>query len=165
MKIKMNITGAQGSRVEKCSKTVEGMKMKKKIMFVVMVGMMVMTACGCGEENNSEKVADDVNTESVREAVGTSETASETEITEVMIAGTGDLSDDSENNTSTLEGEFVGWADNHTVEVKVEDGPMAFQVEDEAVKEILEGFKEGTLFTFEIEWDNNGQWITKVLGE
>ena len=36
------------------------------------------------------------------------------------------VADDSENNTSTLEGEFVGWADNHTVEVKVEDGPMAF---------------------------------------
>ena len=42
---------------------------------------------------------------------------------------------------------------------------MAFQVEDESVKEILGGFKEGTLFTFEIEWDDNGQRITKVLGE
>ena len=142
--------------------------MKKKIMFVVMVGMMAITACGCGQENSSRKVADDVNTESVRETAGTPESISETETTEVMADGTDNPSDDSEkseNNTSTLEGEFVGWADSHTVEVKVEDGPMAFQVEDENVKEILEGFKEGTLFTFEIEWDDNGQRITKVLGE
>lgn len=104
--------------------------MKKKIMFVLMAGMMAVAACGCGEDNSSGKAADD-----------------------------------SKNNTSTIEGEFVGWADSHTVEVKVEDGPMAFQVEDESVKEILEGFKEGTLFTFEIEWDDNGQRITKVLEE
>lgn len=142
--------------------------MKKKIMFVVMVGVMAIAACGCGQENSSRKVADDVNTESVRETAGTPESISETETTEVMADGTDNPSDDSEkseNNTSTLEGEFVGWADSHTVEVKVEDGPMAFQVEDETVKEILEGFKEGTLFTFEIEWDDNGQRITKVLGE
>lgn len=142
--------------------------MKKKIMFVVMVGMMAVAACGCGQENSSGKVTDDVDTESVRETAGTPESTSETETTEVMADEADNVAADSEkseDNTSTLEGEFVGWADNHTVEVKVEDGPMAFQVEDEAVKEILEGFQEGTLFTFEIEWDDNGQRITKVLGE
>ena len=131
-----------------------------------MVGMMAIAACGCGKGNSSGKAAEDANTESVKETAGTPESISET--TEVMADGTNNPSDDSEksgNNTSTLEGEFVGWADSHTVEIKVEDGPMAFQVEDEAVKEILEGFKEGTLFTFEIEWDHNGQRITKVLGE
>ncbi|MGN0437816.1 MAG: hypothetical protein ACI4F4_04775 [Lachnospiraceae bacterium] len=142
--------------------------MKKKIMFVATVGMMAVAACGCGQENSSGKVADDVNTESIRETAGTSESISEIETTEVMADGTDNAvadSEKSEDNTSTLEGEFVGWADSHTIEVKVEDGPMAFQVEDESVKEILEGFKEGTLFTFEIEWDDNGQRITKVLGE
>lgn len=47
--------------------------MKKKIMFVVMVGMMAIAACGCGKGNSSGKVADDVNTESVRETAGTSD--------------------------------------------------------------------------------------------
>ena len=42
---------------------------------------------------------------------------------------------------------------------------MAFMVMDETVKSILENFEKGTIFTFEVERDNEMQMITKVLGE
>ncbi|MGN0513279.1 MAG: hypothetical protein ACI4GD_03285 [Lachnospiraceae bacterium] len=110
--------------------------MNKRILFAVILCMMTMLVCACG------KVEDDVNTESTTLA----------EIKEETVA-------------ETVEGEFVGWADNHTVEVKVEDSPMAFMVMDETVKSILENFEKGTIFTFEVERDNEMQMITKVLGE
>lgn len=114
--------------------------MNKRILFAVILCMMTMLVCACG------KVDDDVNTESTTLA----------EIKEETVA---------ETLAETVEGEFVGWADNHTVEVKVEESPMAFMVMDETVKSILENFEKGTIFTFEVERDNEMQMITKVLGE
>ncbi|MDY3920499.1 MAG: hypothetical protein SOZ59_16145 [Candidatus Limivivens sp.] len=47
----------------------------------------------------------------------------------------------------------------------MEDGPLAFQVEDEEVKAALDRFPEGTSFTFEAAQTAEGRKITKILGE
>lgn len=65
----------------------------------------------------------------------------------------------------TIEGEFCGWADGHTVEVIVNGEPTAYMVENEKVKEILENFDEGTVFTFETVKDGEVKKISTIIGE
>lgn len=84
--------------------------------------------------------------------------------------GTEEIAEDLADNPSeaadnTLTGEFVGWADGHTVEVKVNGNPVSYIVEDENVKEILGNFDERTLFTFEVDTEGEVQKISKVIGE
>lgn len=84
--------------------------------------------------------------------------------------GTEEISGDSgkkqdEVSVKTLEGEFGGWADGHTVEVIVDGNPASYMVEDEKVKEVLDNLDIGTIFTFEAEAEGVVQKILKVIGE
>ena len=82
-------------------------------------------------------------------------------------SGTEEISGDNPGEVSvkTLEGEFGGWADGHTVEVIVNGKPASYMVEDEKVKEVLDNYDIGTIFKFEVETDGAVQKILKVIGE
>lgn len=67
------------------------------------------------------------------------------------------------SSPSVLTGSFVGWADNHTVEIIVDGVPTAFQVEDEGVKTVLESFTEGTDFSFEVQQEGEVRKISGLI--
>lgn len=68
-------------------------------------------------------------------------------------------------SAETIEGEFCGWADDHTVEVIINGEPSAYMVLDEKVKQVLENFDEGTIFTFEVETYGEVKKIINIHGE
>jgi hypothetical protein len=58
-------------------------------------------------------------------------------------------------------GEFVGLADGHSVEIKTDSGPTAFQI-DPDTEELVSDWKEGTKVRFEYTEktiDSNGETI------
>lgn len=64
-----------------------------------------------------------------------------------------------------VNGEFVVWADDHTVEIKVKGTPQAYQVQDENVKKILDNFKEVDGLTFKVEEKDGMKIISTILGD
>ena len=124
------------------------------------------------ETASEEAPAAEEATEGTPETPATETTAEETPATETTVeetSATGTTAAESSTGTnsesavstepsetmasspSVLTGSFVGWADNHTVEIIVDGVPTAFQVEDEEVKAALESIAEGTDFSFTIE--------------
>lgn len=119
-----------------------------------------------GDAESGDTAATDAETEAgtaaATEAEADDTSSAETAFPEAETASSVGLSEEAALS-SILEGEFTGWADSHTVEVIVEDAPIAFQVQDEGVKAILESFEEGTVFSFQVAEENGMRMIVGLL--
>ncbi|HIV91904.1 MAG TPA: hypothetical protein H9744_09535 [Candidatus Eisenbergiella stercoravium] len=136
------------------------------------------------ETASEEAPAAEEATEGTPETPATETTAEETPATETTVeetSATGTTAAESSAGTnsesavstepsetmasspSVLTGSFVGWADNHTVEIIVDGVPTAFQVEDEGVKTVLESFTEGTDFSFEVQQEGEVRKISGLI--
>jgi len=58
--------------------------------------------------------------------------------------------------TTYVEGEYVGLIDNNSIEVKIEDGPQAFQLTD-VTKEQISSYKKGDIIGFDYLKNEKGQ--------
>ncbi len=77
------------------------------------------------------------------------------------------IEQDNEEPTSSVTeslavGEYVGQIDPHSIEVIIEEGPVAFQLSDEAVKQVS-NFKEGDLVKVEWVKNDNDQMVANKL--
>lgn len=140
-------------------------RVKEKIISAITVCLLTAALCACTQDSSGElESAGETNEATVQEtaseeASAVSATAEETPSAETSEAET------TASSPSVLTGEFVGWADNHTVEIIVDGEPAAFQVEDEEVKAALEALETsadaGSDFSFEMV--QNGE-VRKIVG-
>ncbi|WP_261131745.1 hypothetical protein [Bacillus sp. Marseille-Q3570] len=109
---------------------------------ILVIGLLA----GCGTTENAENNGEDTE-QSEDETTGTSDESSESD-TESTSESEGN-EDDQEVVEQTGEGTYNGLADNHTIEVMLEDGPQAYQITDE-VKGQVENLEPDTEvhFTF-----------------
>lgn len=140
-------------------------RVKEKIISAITVCLLTAALCACTQDSSGGlESAGETNEATVQEtaseeASAVSATAEETPSAETSEAET------TASSPSVLTGEFVGWADNHTVEIIVDGEPAAFQVEDEEVKAALEPLETsadaGSDFSFEMV--QNGE-VRKIVG-
>lgn len=73
----------------------------------------------------------------------------------------------SQNEVSTLTGDFQGLADGHSAEIIVNDEAQVYQFYDEDVAAILEPMEPDTTIQFDVETDEETdlQTIVKVYDE
>lgn len=167
--------------------------MKRKLISAIIACLLAMPFCACTQGSDHSAAGETISAgqayketapvetasvttspgtdpESIRESSEEQTLSEETAFQESAANGTenGAFIEPAETesfSSSVLEGEFAGWADNHTVEVIVEGVPTAFQVEDEDVKTILESISEGTAFSFKMEQEGEVRRIVAVAQE
>lgn len=144
------------------------MKKRNMLPVILISCFLAMALCACIRENDAGMETAQTASESIPETDAGQAEAEATAETQTDRGQTDEVQTDGEPAAETpaasvLEGEFVGWADNHTVEVIVNGVSTAFQVEDEGVKAALESYDEGTVFSFETKEEGGMRKITGLL--
>ncbi|MBO8172056.1 MAG: hypothetical protein H0Z33_09200 [Bacillaceae bacterium] len=124
----------------------------KKTLRLLVVPFLILALAACGADDTTNDPAPEdqeqgqVDEETDENTEGNEETAG---------------SEEGETEALQVSGTYVGLADNHTIEIETEEGPVAFQVPDE-LKADLEELQENDQVTVTYQENENGQ---KVLSQ
>lgn len=137
--------------------------------FAILLGTVILAAglTACGNSVNESPAASPTESSSPSSTPtpAPSESSSPSATPEPSASSSPSASPESE--VIQVTGEYVGLADSHTVEIKVEDGAVNYQL-GEGMDKAVEGLKAGDLVTFEyikqsIEGSTDNQLIiTKI---
>ncbi len=129
----------------------------KRIVGVILLATALMTGCGTTTEEPGEQTAEDGTEQLTSEDTeNNNEDATEEETTEE-----GTPEEDATPEQKKGEGTYSGQADGHTIEIMVEDGPQAFQF-NEDLKEKIESLEIDTKITFTYEEKDGALYLTDI---